>query len=188
MGGHVEYPKPMNSRIYLYYDRIQVENPDLIIPYQSMTNIENMDEKKISAKRVIGLGLVFVILAIVGAMWKKNHIYTVIQYKDEVGEKIIILDFGKNVDDFQGWIYRRMICSKMSTTTTFSNGEFMIYENQQYGFRLKYPIVILVCTTLLNNRNNRELLLMKFMDQTRLYISSTFILERLLDGIASQFF
>lgn len=138
MGGHGEYPKPMNCRIYLYYDRIQLENPDLIIPYESLTNIENMDEKKISAKRVIGLGLVFVPLAIVGAMWKKNHIYTVIQYNDEVGEKIIILDFGKNVDDFQGWIYRRIISSRMSTTTTFSNGEFMIYENQQYDFRMKY--------------------------------------------------
>jgi len=29
---------------------------------------------------------------------------------------------------------------------------------------------------------------MKFMDQTHLYISSTFILERLLDGIAGRFF
>jgi hypothetical protein len=77
MGGHAEYPKPMNCRIYLYYDRIQLENPNLIIPYQSLTNIENMDEKKISAKRVIGLGLVFVPLAIVGAMWN----FTLIQSK-----------------------------------------------------------------------------------------------------------
>ncbi|MFI5423498.1 MAG: hypothetical protein WB587_11495 [Nitrososphaeraceae archaeon] len=48
-----------------------------------MTNIQNMDEKKISALRVVGLGLVFVPLAIVGAVWKKKHIYTVIQYNDE---------------------------------------------------------------------------------------------------------
>lgn len=67
MGGHVEYPKPINSRIYLYYDRIQLENPDLVIPYQSITNIENMDEKKISALRVVALG-------IIGALWKKKHI------------------------------------------------------------------------------------------------------------------
>jgi hypothetical protein len=38
-----------------------------------MTNIENMDEKKMSALRVVGLGLVFLPLAIVGALWKKKE-------------------------------------------------------------------------------------------------------------------
>ena len=139
MGGHVEYPKPMHSRVYVYNDRIQLENPNLIIPYKTITSIENMDEKKISAKRVVALGLVFAPLAIVGAMWKKNHIYTVIQFKDEVGEKAIVLDFGDKVDDIQGWIYRRMLSSKKPTTIIHPENGFMFYENKQYGFRMKYP-------------------------------------------------
>lgn len=51
-------------------------------------------------------------------MWKKNHIYTIIQYKDDVGEKIIILDFGDKVDIIQSWIYHRMLSSRSSTTVT----------------------------------------------------------------------
>ena len=47
-----------------------------------MKNIENMDEKKISALRVVVLGLVFLPLAIVGAMPKKRMTYRVIQYND----------------------------------------------------------------------------------------------------------
>jgi hypothetical protein len=68
-----------------------------------------MDEKKISALRVVGLGLIFVPLAIVGAIWKKNHIYTVLQYKDEIGEQTIILDFGKFIEKLQPFIYRKML-------------------------------------------------------------------------------
>jgi hypothetical protein len=139
MGGHIEYPKPTNSTIYIYYDRIELQNPDLVIPYQLVNNIENMDEKKISAKRVVGLGLVAFPLAIVGAMWKKNHIYTIIQYRDDVGEKIIILDFGDKVDIIQSWIYHRMLSSRRSTTLIIPQGEFTVYENREFGFKIKYP-------------------------------------------------
>ena len=72
-----------------------------------MTNIQNMDEKKISALRVVGLGLVFVPLAIVGAVWKKKHIYTVIQYND--AELTVVLDFGRLIDKLQPFIYRKML-------------------------------------------------------------------------------
>ena len=74
-----------------------------------MTNIQNMDEKKIPALRVVGLGLVFVPLAIVGAVWKKKHIYTVIQYNDETGELTVVLDFGRFIDKLQPFIYRKML-------------------------------------------------------------------------------
>ena len=74
--------------------------------------------RKFQLKRVVGLGLVAFPLAIVGAMWKKNHIYTIIQYKDDVCEKIIILDFGDKVDIIQSWIYHRMLSSRRSTTVT----------------------------------------------------------------------
>ena len=84
MGGHKAYPKAHHTRVYFYHDRLELERPELIIPYSAIYDIENMDEKKISALRVVGLGLIFVPLAIVGAIWKKNSIYTVLQYKDGI--------------------------------------------------------------------------------------------------------
>jgi hypothetical protein len=139
VGGHVEYPKPMDCTVYVYNDRIELENPNLVIPYRFMDNIENMDEKRISAKRVVALGLVAFPLAIVGALWKKNHIYTVIQYKDQVDQRTIILDFDENVEHVQRWIYRRMISFRQSPSLIYAEKGFLIYENEQYGFRMKYP-------------------------------------------------
>ena len=70
-----------------------------------MTNIESANEDKISAFRVAMLG-------IVGGLWKKKHVYTVIQYKDEVDEKTIALDFGKKIDEAQLLIYHNMLESR----------------------------------------------------------------------------
>gem|GEM_PF-1424973 len=138
-GGHVEYPKPSNCKFYLYENRVEIENPDLVIPYNAITGIENMDEKKISAKRVVALGAVFVPLAIVGAMWKTNHIYTVIQFRDQDGDKAIVLDFGDKVTDIQGWLYRTMLSCSRTISSTHSNNRSMVYENRKYGFSIRYP-------------------------------------------------
>ncbi len=58
----------------MYDDRIEIglgqQSTLLTIPYSSMINIENMDEKKIEAERVVMFG-------IIGALWKKRHIYTI---------------------------------------------------------------------------------------------------------------
>jgi hypothetical protein len=139
VGGHVEYPKPMDCRVNIYNDRIEVNHPNLVIPYMSMITIENMDEKKVSAKRVVGLGLVAFPLAIVGALWKKNHIYTAVQYSDQVDEKVIILDFDDNVEHVQRWIYHRMVASRQSPTLAYAENGFLIYESEQYRFKMKYP-------------------------------------------------
>jgi hypothetical protein len=74
-----------------------------------MQNIENTNEKKISVLRVIVLGLIFVPLAIVGALWKKNHIYTIIRFRDYFDDQMIVLDFDKNIDSAQSVIYKRML-------------------------------------------------------------------------------
>ena len=55
-----------------------------------------------SADRVIMLG-------VIGALWKKKHIYTVIHYKDELDQQKIILDFEDYVEYAQGLIYRKML-------------------------------------------------------------------------------
>jgi hypothetical protein len=102
VGGHKAYPRPTDTRMSFYDDRIELGNPNLVIPYSAMKNLENFDEKKISAKRVVALGLV-------GAMWKKKHIYTVIQYQDEMDDHAIVVDFEKYLDEAQPLIYRKML-------------------------------------------------------------------------------
>lgn len=72
IGGHKASPSSTTTKMYFYEDRIHIGNPDLTISYSAITNIENLDEQKISAGRVIGLGLILSELAIVGAMWKKS--------------------------------------------------------------------------------------------------------------------
>ena len=59
IGGHKAYPGSTNTKMYFYENRIQNGNPELVISYSAITNIENMDENKISALKVVGLGLVF---------------------------------------------------------------------------------------------------------------------------------
>ncbi len=109
MGGHKAYPSPSSTTMHFYEDRIEVGSPKLVIHYRSMKNIENMTEKRISILRVVALGLIFIPLAIVGALWKKNHIYSIIRFSDEADDQMIIVDFGKNLDSAQSVIYNRML-------------------------------------------------------------------------------
>jgi hypothetical protein len=74
-----------------------------------MKNIENMDDKKISKLRVVVLGAVFLPLAIVGALWKKRVLYTVIEYNDGTDEQTIILDLGKKIEEIQPLVYQKML-------------------------------------------------------------------------------
>ena len=109
LGGHKAFPTPTDTKMHFYQDRIEIDNPKLIIPYRFMQNIENTIEKKISALRVIVLGLILVPLAIVGALWKKNHNYTIIRFRDYLDDQMIVLDFDENIDSAQSVIYRRML-------------------------------------------------------------------------------
>ena len=118
LGGHVEYPKSKGCQITIYDDQIEInfektsffgstfeKKPTLVISYQSMSNIENANEDRISAMRVAMLG-------IIGGLWKKKHIYTVIQFKDEIDERTIVLDFGNKIEEAQPLIYHKMLDSK----------------------------------------------------------------------------
>jgi hypothetical protein len=92
--------------IFVYEDRIEIgakkEKTVLTIPYSAILNMENMDDKKVAAERVVLLG-------VIGALWKKRHIYTVIRYKEEMDEQNIVLDFEDNIEKFQPYIYRKML-------------------------------------------------------------------------------
>jgi hypothetical protein len=52
VSGHKAWPKPVNTMIFVYDDRVGLgakqEETVLSIPYSKMIIIENMDEKKIS--------------------------------------------------------------------------------------------------------------------------------------------
>lgn len=110
IGGHKVYPKSTDTKVLIYKDKIVVEKLNLEVPYLSMTNIENADEKKISAMRVVLLG-------VIGALWKKKHVYTVIQYKDALGEvQSMVFDFEKEIDKAQPLIYQRMLQARMDKT------------------------------------------------------------------------
>ena len=109
MGGHKAYPSHSGTRMYFYEERIEVDSPKLVILYRSMKNIENITERRISILRVVVLGLIFVPLAIVGALWKKNHIYTIIRFNDNSDDQMIIVDFEQNLDSAQSVIYNRML-------------------------------------------------------------------------------
>ena len=115
LGGHKAFPitKPIDTEILIYNDKIEVAYPlELKIQNSKISNIENMDDKKISALRVIGLGLVALPLAIVGAMWKKKKVYTVIEYNDGLDKQTVIFDFDKHLEKIQPLIYHKMLQSR----------------------------------------------------------------------------
>ena len=113
LGGHKMYPKPADTEVFVFSDRIEIPQVNLRITYFSMSNIENADEKKISALRVVGLGLVSLgVGAIVGALWKKRHIYTIIDYVDIFNEEqTLVFDFEGNYEEAQQMIYQKMVSS-----------------------------------------------------------------------------
>ena len=68
-----------------------------------------MTEKRISILRIVGLGLVFVPLAIVGALWKKVISILSFWSSDDSDDQMIIVGFDKNLDSSQSVIYNRML-------------------------------------------------------------------------------
>ena len=109
LGGHKAFPtkKARDAKIRIFIDRIEVDADKLkvAIPFKRMTNIENTDEKKITLKRWFLVGLWAI-------PWKKNYVYTVIEYDDENDSQGLIFDFGKHLEDKQKIIYERMISVK----------------------------------------------------------------------------
>lgn len=110
VGGHKAFPKSKDVKVLIYADRIKVTELNIDVLYSSVSNIENADESKISAMRVVLLG-------VVGALWKKKHVYTVVQYTDPLNEKqTLIFDFEKDMDKAQPLIYQKVLESRQSKT------------------------------------------------------------------------
>ena len=92
----------------MFSDRIEVEALHIRIPYTWITDIENADEKKISARRMFLVGLY-------SFAWKKKDLYTIIEYLDGFNQKqTLIFDFGKKIQEAQQKIYDRMLAFRFA--------------------------------------------------------------------------
>lgn len=116
IGGHKLYPQKTDCKVRLYIDNIDIElqgrkhkGQNIIIPYTKISDFQNEDEEKIRKRRIVALGLIFLPLAILGAVWKKKVRYTVIEYTDKLGmQETVIVDFGKHVERAQQSIYSKV--------------------------------------------------------------------------------
>ena len=106
VGGHKMFPKSRDVEVTLLSDKIKITGVDFEIPYSTITNVENVDEKKIELKRIVLLG-------IAGALWKKKHLYTVIDYTDPLEQQqSVLFDFEKNIEEVQQLIYNKSVNNK----------------------------------------------------------------------------
>ena len=58
----------------------------LEIPYSSIIKIQNANEEEMAG---------FLFIEPIGTWWKKNHRYTVIQYKNDIDTQTIVIDLEK---------------------------------------------------------------------------------------------
>ena len=111
MGGHRLHPKKKFTEVYIFEDRVVIKEIGISIPFSAIENVENMDEQRITKTRVFLTGL------IVGLLWKKKFLYTVIDYNDGLMDQTIILDFGSGIEEAQHMIYEGMIRARNSSTS-----------------------------------------------------------------------
>jgi hypothetical protein len=108
MGGHKLHPKSLDAKVYLFADRIEIEVLHIRIPYTAITDIENADEKKVTAKRMLLVGLY-------SFAWKKKDVFTIIEYIDGFNQKqTLVFDFGKKIEEAQRKIYDRMLAFRFA--------------------------------------------------------------------------
>lgn len=112
MGGHPQYPKQRNgAAIALWTDSFGIyfnrdEPANITVPYSTITNIESMTEQQMKLGRVLAFG-------IIGALWKKKQLYTLIEFKNEHDIACgIVLDLDRAIEKVQSLIYEKMIESK----------------------------------------------------------------------------
>lgn len=112
IGGHPQYPKQRNAAAIalwndsfgIYFDRDKPAN--ITVSYNRITNIESMTEQQMKLGRVLAFG-------IVGALWKKKHLYTIIQYQNEYNITCgIVLDLDRQIENVQSVVYQKMVESR----------------------------------------------------------------------------
>jgi hypothetical protein len=106
MGGHKAHPSPIKSDVYFFQDRFVIVACNITVPYAKIKDISNSNEKKRDIDHLILGGVIGY------AIWKKNHIYTIIEYDDGVDIQTIVVDFYNNVNYAQALIYKKMLESR----------------------------------------------------------------------------
>jgi hypothetical protein len=90
------YPTEEGAYVNFYEDRVVIDllksKDQTVIPYKNMTEIQNVDAgKKFDLERI------FVLSPLVGLLWKRHAIITVVKYSDDTSEpQTIALDFIHN--------------------------------------------------------------------------------------------
>ena len=118
LGGHKAYPQPVLSEIYFYEDRFEIETNHISVHYSKIKDITNSNEMKRDTER-LGYGLLLPPLAL-AYLWKKNHVYKIIEYDDGYDIQKIVLDFEKGASYAQSLIYKKMLDYR---TTEFKKPE-----------------------------------------------------------------
>jgi hypothetical protein len=103
LGGHPAFPKKSNVHLILEAQNLVVHELGLSIPYRNIKRIENMTKDKITATRVLLLG-------IVGALWKKEQLYMVLTYRDKAAGNDLSMVFKmEKIEKVQPLIYQKMV-------------------------------------------------------------------------------
>jgi hypothetical protein len=90
IGGHKAYPQSTYSEVYFYEDRIELQAYKLKIPFNQIKKVDSTREWK-QHEDVHSLG-------IMGLLWKRNAVYTVIEYNDGVDDQTVVIDFRNNAN------------------------------------------------------------------------------------------
>jgi hypothetical protein len=126
LGGHQGHPvaKSTNAVMEIHENSLEIHNykKNLIIsiPYNQIQKVDNMSTKKVSVKRPIILGLIgllgfgvgSIVGIIIGLLWKKKHIYTIIEFNDGRFTYSPLFDFSKNMEKCQPIIFQKMLTAR----------------------------------------------------------------------------
>lgn len=111
LGGHGAFPKAMKCALHVYPSHIEIPEMMLKISYERIENVQTMTEKKLTATRLLMLG----VLAFV---FKKKKQYLVITYKDEAGMIQNPVFDVKKLDEVQPAIYRAKLAAPKPVAPT----------------------------------------------------------------------
>jgi len=106
ISGHSMHPKEKDTQALFFVDRLEINKPNIIIPYASITKLGSQEDRHITKTRVFATGI------IPGLFWKKIYRYTVIEYNDGFMNQSILLDFHKDAERVQKGLYQNMIDAK----------------------------------------------------------------------------
>lgn len=89
---------------------------NLVVPYAKIKDIGNTSRKQRNSDR-LAIDIIALPLAL-AYLWKKDYIYTIVEYDNGMDVQKIVLDFHKNLNYAQALIYKKMLeCRKAKDST-----------------------------------------------------------------------